>query len=110
MLKPNPALAPNDSAWNSVPAIISYAFMLLWLLLQLGVFAVIFTGVHVDVVMLTIIGGQESAANTALTAVGAYWLASTLIGKRQNAALTKLAGAGDPAPSTPGSPDTGTSE
>ena len=107
--RPDPAAAPNDSAWNAVPALISFAFMALWFVLQIGVFAIIFTGVKVEVVMLTIIGGEEAAANTLLAAVAAYWLAASIGTKRSNAALAKMAGAGDPAPSAPGSPAGGDS-
>lgn len=93
---------PNDSSWRSVPALISFAILAIWLIIQLGIVAIILTRTPIEVAMLTIVGGIETGITASLTAVGGYWLASSIGDKRNSAALAKIAGAGDPPPTTPG--------
>lgn len=96
----------------SVPAIISYLNMLIFILSGMGVFLIIFNHVEISAVLAGVLGTVLGASGTGVATTNGFWLGNTSSSKQAQvdtaaaakagqAALAQIAGAGPPPPAPP---------
>lgn len=97
---------PSDHGPASTVAIVCYLLIAVFGLTVYAFFQVIFAEAKVPDALLTVLGTILAIEGNAISAVGGFWLASSVGARANSAAIAQLAGAGPPPPNPPMETDT----
>lgn len=91
----------SDHGPRSTVAIICYCLIGVFALTVGAFFMVIFSAAKIEDALLTVLGTILAIEGNAISAVGGFWLASSVGSRATSAAIAQLAGAGPPPPAPP---------